>query len=323
MNQQLDKICEEFIENRDIIKDEFHWQNSLIYPACAYIFLAYKQVPNAEMLQLCRAILKEYAGWFSYFRGNGELIFTSFLATSNDPGAKMEMSSMAYEALKEFFSSSSSLPLAAMILSDYVSEDKFETIAYEADHIYRRLKEGHFWITGEEDVCFAVLLALYVHDRKSGFLYDEMVEEIDFSFDQLKRDFRFHGNAMQSLSHVLYMCDGSPEQKLNNVNDLYDELEDAGLKYGKDYEMVALGILANLGIEKKQIVLDLLEIDDFLKDQEGYGFFGFSRRTRLLHSVMICAAYYMNETTQLTSAFILAVLLEIRAQQAAAAAAAA
>jgi len=323
MNEQLLRVCEEFIDNKELMREEFHWQNSLIYPVCGYIFMAYKQMPDIEMLRICRQILKEHAGWFSYFRGNGELIFTTLLATSNDPGLKMELSDRAYDALKEYFSSSSSLPLAAMILAEYVPEDQYEVISYEANHVYRRLKEGHFFITGEEDVCFAVLLALYIHDRKSGFLYDEMTEEIETAFYQLKSEFPFHGNAMQSVSHVLYMCDGSLEQKINNVLDLYDALYDVDLKYGKDYEMVALGILANLGIEKKQIVLDLLEIDGFLQGQEGYGFLGFSRRTRLLHCVMICAAYYMNETTQLTSAFILGVLMEIRQQQAAAAAAAA
>lgn len=324
MNEALQRICNDFINYREIFRDEFHWHNSLIYPVCSYIFLSRRQIPDPDRLHLCREILRENAGFFSYFRGNGELIFTAMLAADNDPGMRMELALRAYDNLKEYFASGSTLPLAAMIMSLYVTPDMYPAYAEEAAYIFQRMKAEHFFLTGSEDVSYAVLLALQVFDKgQIEEVYDWMMMEMEASWKDLKRIFPFHSNAMQSLSHVLYMCQGNREEKVDRVCDLYDSLLEEGIRYGKDYELVSLGILANLGIEKGQIILDLLEVDRFLQRQSGYGIFSVGKTGRYMHCVMILALYYMNQTSHLTSAFIISVLIDIERQQAAAAAAAA
>ncbi len=39
MNANLQSVCEDFIQNREIIKENFAWESNLIYPACAMIFV--------------------------------------------------------------------------------------------------------------------------------------------------------------------------------------------------------------------------------------------------------------------------------------------
>ena len=62
---------------------------------------------------------------------------------------------------------------------------------------------------------------------------------------------------------------------------------------------------------------DIMEVDDFLAAQKGYGFFGIGRKQRLMHAGMIVASDYLGESGTMQTAAIGATLSLIAAQQAA------
>ena len=133
----------------------------------------------------------------------------------------------------------------------------------------------------------------------------------------------YDSNACQSLSHVLALCEGSSGSKCRAVFDLYHGLREKKYKYGTGYELATLGVLALLPQGKAAVMADLIEIDTYLSMQKGYGFFGLTKKQRLMHAGMLLVSellesecgeqkeLYMNTMTNS------AVAMMIAAQQAA------
>ncbi len=319
MEQTLLQTCRDFISYRDISRQEFLWTGyRQVFPVCAYIYLNHKTEPNEEMIKLCKDILRENSGLFSSFRSTGEPIFVTMLATEEDPGLKMQAASVAYRSLRNYFPGSSYLPFLAMIMPDMMPASNFDRFAEETRKLYDEMNRIHTFLTSFEDVIFAGLLTMNRTRRK----YD-LLNEIEYLYERLSKDSIFHHDAMQSLSHALTLCQGSARTKYENLQELCQMLKMSDIPYGKDYEMIPLGIIANIGLNLDVVCRDLIEVYEWLGNQNGYGFFGFGKAARLMHACMILCSYYGSGTIELDSAVIISVLLEISREQTAAAAAAA
>ena len=281
----------------------------------AYICLNHRDEPNEELLELCNQILKDNSGYFSYFRGNGKVVFAAMLSTDIDPGARMERAAIAYDELRGYFPSSSYLPLLALIIAKNAKVEEYRAIADRTRMIYDAMNERHAFLTSQEDSVFAGLIALQKKD------IGDTIGEIETIYTWLNQEYSFHRNAKQTLSHALALCSGRWEDKCLNLKRLCNALSAEDIKYSRDFALVPLAVLANTGIDTQHLIEDLLAVDEYLSDQEGYGMLGFSRRKRIMHAAMITAAYHMTGSYELSCAVIIGELLEIAAQQAAAAAA--
>lgn len=316
MKKDLKVICDEFLVYQDMVKDQYFGGYRTVYPVCAYIYLAKREVPNLDFLRYCKALMKKEFGAFSSFRSYGEKIFTVLLAIDPEPERKLALSLAAYQFLRTRFHGSAFLPLLALWMTDNVVTDDYVVIAEKTNTIYRMMNEEHFFLTTSEDVPFAGLLAMTDRDEPA------IIREMEYIFDRLNKRFPFHKNAMQTLSQALTLCYGDPDEKCDNLFSLYSKLENKGIRYSKSYEIAILGILANIGIDHGTILRDFSEVDKYLAKQGGYGFLGFGKRSRYMHTVMILMSYHMANNIEAVNAVILAALLEIQESQQAAAAAA-
>ncbi len=143
-----------------------------------------------------------------------------------------------------------------------------------------------------------------------------MIEDSEQCYRSLKPNF-FSSNAVQSLSHVLALCNGDSDSKCRKTMDLFEKLKNAGHKYGTDYELPTLGILAVSGGDLDGIIQEISEIDDWLSQQKGFGFFSsITRKQRLMHAGIIAQKDFLNKDTMQTAAVNSTISLII-AQQAA------
>lgn len=315
MRDSLHTICENFIGNRNTIKNTFIWESSYMYPVCAAIFTEKGLSADAEQMLRCRDLLKAQTGIFSNFRGDGKLAILSMLAVDENPAEKLERSLQVYELLKEHFFSSSYLPIASMVIADMTEPQQYDDIAARTRHIYNLMKQEHPFLTSSEDSVFAALLAL------SSLTDEQVVQETENCYDYLKTEF-FSGNAVQSLSHVLALGEGTAEEKCRRTMELYKGLKKQGYKYGTSYELATLGILALLPVDADSVMRDITEADDYLSAQRGYGILGLGRKQRLMHAGMLVSADLigqMNDQAKMTmnSAAIGGTISLIAAQQAA------
>lgn len=309
MNDQLTRICEQFITDRDIIKSTFPWDSAYIIPLCA-MALGSKNVDiSSDKLKECRKALEQHTSIFSSFRGNTKLPMVTILAGADDPLDIMQASMAIYSEMREFFYGSEYLAYISAVLTDIITREQAEATAKRAKEIYTRMKKEHPFLTSSEDSAYAVLMAL---TEKSE---DALASEMEQCYKILKQHFH-NSNPVQSVSHVLAMTQGDAQEKCDRLLALFDRLDQSGLKYGTYYELAALASLSLLDADSDELIAQIKEVDEFLSEQKGYGFFTIDRKTRLMHAVILVSNYHAPNNMTNTAAMN-GTLAMVAAQQAA------
>ena len=310
MNERTLARCQNLIKNKETMKSAFAWEDGLTHLACAGIFINKEQTANEEVLIQCKDILKRNTGIFSNFKSTAKPMIVAMLAVNENPQLLMERGLKVYDLLKEEFMSSVYLPIAAMIIAQYADEARYAELAQRTRRIYKQMRADHPFLTSGEDSTFCALMALL--DKPDEVLLGDAEE----CYKILKSNF-FSSNAVQSLSHVLAMCDGEPEIKCQRTMELFQKLKEAGHKYGTSYELPTLGVLAMADGNQDEIVAEMAEIDQWLSEQKGFGFFSsISAKQRLMYAGMIAPQDYINDK-MMQSAAVNGVISLIVAQQAA------
>ncbi len=283
MRESLEKLCNQFIAARDVIKDTFRWDGSYLAPVCANLFCAAGAFPDQDRLRAGRELINQRTGIFSSFRGYIRIPLACLLSMEDHPDEKFGQTQNVYQMLRREFSGSDYLALAAFLLTEY---DCTEERIARGKGIYRRMKAEHPLLTSSEDSIYALMMAW--SDQSD----DELIAGMEACYQLLKE--RFHdSDCVQTMSHILAMDKAETNAKCERVFTLYDMIEREIGKYGKHHELAVLAALAMLPAEPGALVRDMAEIDAFLEQQKGYGFFGIDRKTRLMHAAMIASDAYV------------------------------
>lgn len=320
MRPSLETLCRLFIENRDTVKATFAWESSYMHPICAAMITDQGMHADKEQLTGCRDLLKEHTGIFSNFRSTAMLSMIGMMVTDSNPSYKLTSALEVYSKLKEHFWNNQYLPLASMIVASLASPAQYGEIVARTRNMYDLMKGEHPFLTSGEDTIYAALFAL--KQEADAVLVDEM----ETCYKILKEHF-FSRNAVQSLSHVLALCNGNATDKCQKTLDLYNALKERGIRYGTDFELATLGVLAMLPVPSEQVLDDLIEVDRYLSEQKGYGFFGFTKKQRLMHAGMLVTSDYVKgshlmQDTASVSAITVALVVAQQAAMCAAIAAA-
>ncbi|MBQ8411846.1 MAG: DUF4003 family protein [Ruminiclostridium sp.] len=306
MKEILNTASQQFISDRDMMKDIFKWENTYIIPVSAMML---KGKADEEKIQYCKKLVKKNKGVFSGFRGNVLLPLVAKLALDPSPDEKLEKISKIYDALKKYFFGNESLVFTATLLADIISPEEAMEVSAKGKQIYKLMSKEHPFLTSSEDNVFAVLMALSEKSEKA------LITEMEDCYKYLKKPFG-SGNSVQTLSHILSLADGDYKEKSQRIVDIYNGLKDAGRKYSKYFELSVLASLALTDMSVNEIVSDILDVDAFLSEQEGYGFWSIDKKTRLMHSAMIVAGVYADSEI-INAAVVTGTLAMLAAQQAA------
>ena len=217
LRSSLDALCRSFIENKETIRDTFPWDSVYLYPVCGAVFTDKRRRADGEQLKYCRDLLRDETGVFSSFRGLVRIAVISLLCAGGEIESRLKRTIQVYDALRKHFFSSQYLPVAAVMIADLVRPEKYDETAARVRHIYDLMKNEHPFLTSGEDSVFAAMLAL------SPMTDAEIVSETERCFELLKGEF-FSSNAVQSLSHVLALGEGTPEEKCRKTMELFHGL---------------------------------------------------------------------------------------------------
>ncbi len=291
MKDELRVQCMNYIENRNIIKETYKLENAYMICVAANIASGKKMIFTKEKLKEAQKIVDSKTGIFSSFRGIAKLAVVAILASSDDAEKLMERITETYKKEKSEWNGSEFLVVAASILTSMLPDDKIDEAVSRGKRIYKLMRKEHPMLTTSEDAVYACLLAL---SDKSD---EALIEEMEKSYSLLKQELKPSDNALQTLTHVLTISEGSFEYKCNRVIDIYKKLREKGRKYGKHFELSILGALAT-STDKSvdELTSDMLEIDDFLKSQKGYGVFSIDKKTRLMHAAMLLMNVYADRS---------------------------
>ncbi len=292
MEPKVQALCEQFIQNRDLVKKTRKMCGIYLPPVCAHLFCTQGKTADEERLKACLKLIKEKTSVFSNFRSYMETVFACMLSLEENPEAALEKALAAYEFLKKEFMTSQYLPVAAFLLKD---EADMAGLVARGREIYLTMRKEHPFLTSAEDSVFAVMMAFSAMDNRT------LIEEMEACYTLLKKE--FHSlNSIQTVSHVLAISEGAPAEKTGKFVALFNALRQSGLKYSKYYELPTLAALSTLPVDIRQIAMDMLDVDTWLSHQKGYGFWGLSRHTRLMHAAMIVSNAYTPDSSLSTAA---------------------
>lgn len=285
MEGNAKQITMDFIENRDIIKKAIKMESSYIYPVAANVFCAAGVKADGEKLKECKKIIKKNAGFASYLKGNVMTVFAAKLCVSPDPEVQFKKVIDIYGILKDHFKRSEYLALLATLLAEKTTIEEAERIAVRGRALYNMMKKEHPILTSSEDNVMAGFMALSEKNDK------QLIDDAESCYDLLRKEFS-DKNAMQTVSHILAMTDGVPEEKVDRIVRMYDMFKKSGHKFGKHEELPMLAAISVIEADEKELVDTAVEIDDLLSEQKGYGALSLSKKIRLMHAAMLTADLY-------------------------------
>ncbi|SEH75159.1 Protein of unknown function [Ruminococcus flavefaciens] len=285
MKENIKQITMDFIENRDIIKKAVKMESTYIYPVAANVFCAAGVKADEDKLKECKKIIKKNAGFASYLKGNVMTVLAAKLCVSPDPEAQFKKVMDIYGILKEHFSRSEYLAMLATLLAEKTTTEEAERIAARGRALYDMMKKEHPILTSSEDNVMAGFMALSEKNDK------QLIDDAESCYDLLRKEFS-DKNAMQTVSHILAMTDGAPEEKVDRMVRMFDMFKKAGRKFGKHEELPMLAAISVIEADEKELVDTAVEIDDLLSEQKGYGTLSLSKRIRLMHAAMLTADLY-------------------------------
>lgn len=288
MNDQMLKNCTLLTDNRELVKSVFTWDSGLMHLACAAIYVSKGKQVNVPVLRECKELLSQKVGVFSNFRSTARSPIVSMLAVSEDPERTLKYGLQVYQLLKKEFWSSSYLPLTAMVIAQMADPSQYESIASRTKKIYNLLKSNHPFLTSQEDSANCALLAL--SDKPDH----ELINDMESCYQLLRPNF-FSSNAIQSLSHVLALDQRNVAEKCKKTMELFNGLKYEGYKYGTYYELPTLGVLALIDGSKEKMIKEIIEVNNWLSHQKGFGFFSsISSKQRLMYAGIVTQLEYMN-----------------------------
>ncbi|MGN1112136.1 MAG: DUF4003 family protein [Acutalibacteraceae bacterium] len=265
MTETLLARCELFARNLEMMKQSFKWEASQLYPLCANIYTNYGIQLDPKRIKTSKEIIKDNTSFFSNFRSTMTTIpLATLLSIEENPIKTFEEVNSVYNLLKEVFSSSSYLTLAAYLIIKYSSPDEYESITNQTRIIFDTIKKEHFFLTSSEDCLIAVQFAL---DKNSN---DEIIKKSEDCFELIKPEIN-NGNTVQAISNVLALSDKDSKALTKKTIEIIALLKGHGYKLTSGVDMAVFAALAVTDVSVEQIVNDILEVNAYLLTVKGFG----------------------------------------------------
>lgn len=309
MNVKLQEKCDLFIANRDAVKDSFKWQDERMSILCSIIYTGKGLQVDTGKMKECEAILKKKTDVFSDFRSNMKMTILANMAKASDPEEYFNRLENVYQLLKKnkWFGSEYKV-MAAMVICENVPQGGEEAVIERTQAIYQAMKQLHPFLTSDEDISFAAMLAM------SDQSIEVLTTEMENCYQELKGDF-FSNDAVQSLSHILALYQNGTSVKCQKVRDIYSALKEMKRKFGTGQELAALGALSMLDLSPTVIAKEIADVDDFLKQQKGFGALGTGSTQRLMYASLLVMDNYMPESSIMQNTVLGSTLAIIIAEQ--------
>lgn len=309
MDEKITALCQSFIENRQVIEKVFKLESMYIYPIASNIVTANGIKADEQKLRECKDIIRKNTGIFSSLNGVIATPFAAILSAKADPRAAFDKVVSYHSVTKKYFRDSEYSAYLSILLSDMVSEGRLEDILSRGKEIYELMKKEHPFLTSSEDTPLSGLMAF---SEKGN---EQLIDDSEKCYELLKTKFSSK-NSIQTVSHILALTNGSCEDKVRRMTELYDMLKEAGKKYGTYSELATLAAVSLIEEDIVKLRDTIVVIDEYLSKQKGYGFWGVDGKTRLMHAAMLTADLYDTSKHSQTAATASALAM-VAAQQAA------
>ena len=268
--------CKLLVRNREILKNEFHWESTNMIPLCAYLFSEQQTKVDAVRMKECKQLIKRNAGIFTKVKGDDIYPLASMLTLENNVDKALEKRVRIYQELCKEYKPSLWLTMVAFILAEQ-SCQLDQTIARAIE--LERKAQSTIQV-GEKERGIFLVLAL---SPKSD---EQLINEFEAIYELLAES-NFEEDAKKLLTVVLALGDGTPEGKVHNLEETNLELKENQLKIGNGIETAALGLAATSEDEIPVLMEQAVKVNEYLKGKKGFDSLQLSAHERLMYAIML------------------------------------
>ncbi len=286
--------AERFIENYNVLSAQFKTEDKMILMLGALMYLnSGKQVETTSIIKT-REYLRDKTAVFSSFRGINELIIAMMANCQSDDRVFIDEVLATYDKLKSSgFKTGSYLPLAAVNVLKNPNKQAIEVVIERMSDIYQKMKQNHFWLTGQDDYVYAAILATTLQSVET------ISEKTEYYYQMLAENGFSKNNGLQSLSHILAVGDKTSDEMLNDVIMLQKTIK--AMSYNiKHHALPSLAILSMLNDNSEKLANNAVELANYLAKHQGFGDLNIDKNMRFSVAVGIITDYFMDDaSTQL------------------------
>ncbi len=287
MNAAVNEKMDLLSDNLARLNKEFWLENNMIMVISAMALTESGREMDKDRMKECLNILKKKMGVLSDFRAGNEKFIVTKMSLQDDPEAYIDKVIKVYDKMqKGKIIGSSYFVLSAIAINDFGKADEADSLIEKAEAIVKVMKKKHPFLTGEHDICMAIILAL-----KEGSP-EAIVDEVDEVYNALKGNFKFHDGTVYALSQVLASYEGNAQEKCEKVMRIYEDMKEAGVKYGKEKQLASLGTLINVNLDSKSLAAEIADATEYLKTKNGFKTFDMEKETRYMFAAMVVSSVY-------------------------------
>lgn len=300
MRETLRNKCELFADNYMALSKNFKWGYTINNKLGALLYTMDNRIADIGAISNCRQIIKDNTGLFSQFKDMTSFVTAVMLSLHEEPELTLRNAVEIYNKLKqEGFHASPYLVLSALSIVFQADPSDYDQIVRITKNYYSGMKEEHRFITSSDDYGFAALLAL------SGKPIEQTIREIEECFQILRQNFLYK-NSIQALSQVLAFSEENAPEKCRRTVDLYEALINRRCKSGQGFELSFLGVMALLKKDTQLLADETAEVNEYMKDKKGFGFWSISSRERIMFSAALVCDDYLEDAKKGTMEMTLA-----------------
>ncbi|MDO5445714.1 MAG: DUF4003 family protein [Eubacteriales bacterium] len=282
MNPILRNQCELLVENRKTVSSVFWSDFNILRITCASLYAGKNRRADADTMRECRRIVRKKKNFVSDFRGNINSMIVARMSMSASPEKYfddlLEINGMFK---RNKLIGSEYRILSAMIINDTVGPAKAKEHIDRLYEIYDGMSKRHAFLTSPSDLPMAAVISCCDLDA------DKVLEEMEQCFSVVKTKFRLRRGAVQSCSHVLSLNPADASSKCSKFFEVWDKLKESGHKYGSDYQLAVLAALSGLDMSTDEMVRDIMDADDYLKHNRGFGNFILGAKMRRMFAALL------------------------------------
>lgn len=297
MKEFIKERCDRMVKDKKMIHKATFFEFDIMEVVASLVLSGAGKDVDIERFKNCRKILKRNVAFCSCIRGIGETLTVCKMALAEDPEQYVkDLKTVFDKAMKKRLINGEYMVLAAANVCDNGRAADVDVLVKKFKEIEDRMEKEHPILTGSEDWSLSMLLAM---TEKS---VDTIINEMEEAYDYMRAmKFNSTRNGLQNLTQVLVLMGGDMKSKCDKVISFVEKLKEKGARYGKDFEVAALGTLIDIDENEDALVTEIIETADYLKACKGFGSWHIDKKTRLMLAAMIVAESY--EKNHLTSIF--------------------
>lgn len=242
---------------------------------------------DSDKINSALDLIKNNTSMFSNFRGLNKLTIAITISSENNMEESLIEIISIYNKLKEKFYSSEHLVIAAQVIFNARFRVNIDDAVKNTRTAYDYMKKHHAFLTGNEDIVNAAIIATTSTDLEATF---NDIEEI---YKYLKDNRISSGNNMQSLSHILSLINLPSKEKCTAVLEMKNILKEKKVPLNQYYTPL-LGIISFLSDDKRGFADNIVDVSLNLKKEKGFGTFSLGSDFRNMLSAALVSIDYLD-----------------------------